>query len=107
MNDEMKAEDIIVLDMRGLCDFTDAFVIATARSTTHMQAVAGKLMEELRAEGLRPLHTPETASTRWALLDYGDVIVHLFDTQARAYYDLEHLWGDAAASPWPSSIALA
>ena len=100
--DEMKGEEILVLDLRGVSDFADAFVIATARSSTHMQAMAANLLEKLRAEGLRPLSTPEVTGVRWALLDYSDVIVHLFEAEARAFYDLEHLWGDAAVMAWQS-----
>jgi ribosome-associated protein len=99
--DEMKGEKIVVMDLRGISDFADAFVIATVRSSTHMQAITGALEEKLRAEGLRPLNRREAVSTRWALLDYADVIVHLFEAEARAYYDLERLWGDAESIPWP------
>jgi ribosome-associated protein len=98
--DEMKSERIVALDLRGLSDFADAFVIATMRSRTHMQAVAGKIMETLRAEGLRPLVKPDAESALWTLLDYGDVIVHLFDGEAREYYNLEGLWGDAETLSW-------
>ncbi len=101
--DEMKGENIVVLDLRGICDFADAFVIATMRSTTHTQAVANNLREKLREEGLRPLARPDLASSRWVLLDYADVIVHLFEAEARVYYDLERLWGDAESIPWPQT----
>jgi ribosome-associated protein len=104
--DEMKGEEIVVLDLRGLCDFTDAFVIATGRSSTHLSALAASLLEKLRAGGLRPLTAPDRASARWTLIDYGDVVVHLFDPEARAYYDLERLWGDAQLLPW-TQMALA
>ena len=100
--DEMKGIEILVLDLRGVCDFADAFVIATVRSSTHMRALTATLRDKLRAEGLRPINTPETTGVRWALLDYSNVIVHLFEAEARAFYDLEHLWGDAKAVPWQS-----
>lgn len=98
--DEMKGEEIAVLDLRGICDFADAFVIATVRSTTHMQALTAGLMEKLREDGLRPLIKPDPEANRWALLDYADVIIHLFDAESRGFYDLENLWGDAATIPW-------
>ena len=101
--EEMKGERILVMDLRGICDFTDAFVIATVRSSTHMQAIVGVLREKLKAEGLRSLNKPDQADVRWALLDYADVIVHLFEAEARAFYDLERLWGDAASIPWPQA----
>lgn len=98
--DELKGEEIVVLDLRGLCDFTDIFVIATARSSTHMQGMTNHLLHELRDEGLRPLAAPEAAQTNWSILDYGDVVVHLFSGQSREYYSLESLWGDAKAMDW-------
>ena len=103
--DELKGEDIVVLDLRGLCDFTDAFIIATARSTGHMQGVIQHLLEELREEGLRPLSQPEGRAANWSVLDYGSVVVHLFSGQSRAYYDLEALWGDAKALDWQQSVS--
>lgn len=101
MIDELKGEEIVAMDLRGISDFADAFVIATVRSSTHMQALVGRLTEQLKAEGLRPVNTPDMTSTRWTLVDYADVIVHLFDAEARRFYDLEHLWGDAASMEWP------
>jgi ribosome-associated protein len=99
----MKGENIVVLDLRGISDFADAFVIATVRSTTHMQAVTNNLMEKLREGGLRPMIRPDMTATRWTLLDYSDVIVHLFDAEGRDFYDLERLWGDAVSIPWPQT----
>jgi ribosome-associated protein len=98
--DRMKGERIVVLDLRGLCNFADAFIIATARSRTHMQSIVKRLAEELREQGLRPLGKPRVSDVRWALIDYADVIVHVFDAEARMYYDLETLWGDAEPMNW-------
>jgi ribosome-associated protein len=98
--DEMKGEAIVVLDLRGMCDFADAFVIATTRSRTHMQGVALRVVQDLRQEGMRPLAKPDLASDRWTAIDYGDVIVHLFDADGRQYYSLEQLWGDAPELAW-------
>lgn len=99
--DEGKGENIVVLDLRGICDFVDAFVIATGRSSTHIHGLIGHVMEALREHGIRPVLKPDTASERWMLLDYSDVIVHVFDAETRAFYDLENLWGDAEAMAWP------
>ncbi|MCE5230437.1 ribosome silencing factor [bacterium] len=93
--DEIKGEQITVLDMRGICDFADAFVIVTARSRTQMNAIARNITEKLRDEGLRPINGEEPADVSWTLIDYGNVIVHIMNPEARAYYDLESLWGDA------------
>mgnify|MGYP006282336645 FL=1 len=102
--DEMKGEQIVVLDMGLVCDFTDAFVIATLRSSTHMKATVQTLLRKLREEGLRPLEQPSGASERWMLIDFSDVIVHLFDRQTREFYDLESLWGDAARIAWQEAL---
>ncbi|MEX2015182.1 MAG: ribosome silencing factor, partial [Candidatus Hydrogenedentales bacterium] len=100
--DENKGEQIAVLDLRGLCDFTDAFVIATARSRTHLHAIGHHLVDQLREEGLRPIVKPDTTSEHWVVVDFGDVIVHLFDAETRLYYDIENLWGDAESMDWPA-----
>ncbi len=104
--DEMQGERIVVLDLRGISDFADAFVIASARSSTHMRAIVQNVQEKMREEGLRPLSRPEPADNRWTLVDYGNVILHVFDPEARRYYDLESLWGDAGQLPW-QQLALA
>ncbi|MCL5270383.1 MAG: ribosome silencing factor [bacterium] len=104
--DDQKGENIVVLDLRGVCGFADAFVIATVRSSTHMQSLVTRLVNQLREEGVRPLMKPDPAALHWALLDYGDVIVHLFDGEGRDYYDLETLWGDGAPINWsPATLA--
>jgi ribosome-associated protein len=98
--DEMKGEHITVLDLREVCNFADAFVIATARSAIHMRSIIGRVMETLREEGLRPIGKPDKGDERWSVVDYGDVVVHIFNPEARLYYDLENLWGDAEEMPW-------
>lgn len=103
--DDMQGQDIVVLRLGEICDFCDAFVIATTRSSTHMNAIHRRLIEKLRAEGLRPLNKEATGDQRWSLIDYGDVVVHLFSQEARRYYDLEGLWGDAERQSWPVAAA--
>lgn len=103
--DEIKGEKIVVLDMRGICDFTDAFVIVTARNRTQMSAIARNITDKMREDGLRPLSGDEPADARWTLIDYGNVIVHVFDPEARAYYDLESLWGDAKEMAWQELVS--
>jgi ribosome-associated protein len=93
--DEMKGQDMTALDLRGISDFTDAFVIVTGTSSTHLQAIIRKLHDDLAREGMRPLSKPESGSERWGVLDYADVIVHVFEERTREYYDLEGLWADA------------
>lgn len=93
--DDLKAENVVAIDLRGIADFADAFVIATARSRAQMRAIVDRVYDELRAEGIRPLSSHEDPSPRWNVLDYGDVVAHVFDPEARALYRLEELWGDA------------
>lgn len=79
-----------------LTTMADFFVICSGRSDRQVQALAGAIMEELRDDGIRPIGTEGLASSRWVLLDYGSVIVHVFAPEERDYYGLERLWGKAA-----------
>lgn len=93
---EKKAHDIKVLDLRGIFPVADYFVICSGRSTTHLDAIAQEIQEQLgkSAEGyFRKQGTPQSG---WILLDYGSVVVHIFSEEARRFYDIEHLWGDAS-----------
>lgn len=92
---DKKAEDVVVLDVRELCSFADAFVIATGNSDRHVRSIASGIDEELRARGDKPLGAEGEQDGRWVLMDAGDVIVHVFQRDVRAHYDLERLWGDA------------
>lgn len=92
--DEKLGEDITVLDLRGSSPVTDFFVIATAGSTIHAQAIAGDVTRRLREEGERPHHVEGEDAGAWILLDYVDVVVHIFLTDVRQFYGLERLWGD-------------
>jgi ribosome-associated protein len=74
----------------------DYFVIASGRSDRQLHALGGAIVDELRADGIRPLGVEGRANTRWVLLDYGSVIVHLFAPEEREYYGLERLWSNAA-----------
>lgn len=79
--------------MRGLVNFCDYFVVATGTSDRHVKAVAQGIEEELKELGVKTHHDPSDGA--WALLDMGDVVVHVFEPQAREFYALEHLWQDA------------
>ena len=74
----------------------DYFVICSGRSDRQVQALAGAIVDQLREEGVRPLGIEGRASSRWVLLDYGSVIVHVFAAEERDYYGLERLWSNAA-----------
>lgn len=93
--EDRKARDVTVLDLRGLHDATDAFVIATGTSDTHVRGLADLVQERMHAAGRRAHHVEGLGAARWVLLDYIDVVVHLFHPEARAFYQLERLWGDA------------
>ena len=74
----------------------DYFVIASGRSDRQLQALAGAIVDDLRADGIRPMGIEGRGNARWVLLDYGSVIVHIFAPEERAYYGLERLWSQAA-----------
>jgi ribosome-associated protein len=89
----MQAEDILLLDIRNSASFADYFVIGTATSQRQLDAILTEIDKRLaKTEKLRPMGISGEAESGWVLLDYGDVIVHLFGPEERAYYDLEGLW---------------
>ena len=100
MADGKKARDIVVLEVGKLFFLTDFFVIATGDNVIQLRAIADDIQRQLGQAGLRPLSVVGYQDARWILLDYCDVVVHLFLPQARDYYDLELLWGDAPRVPW-------
>jgi ribosome-associated protein len=93
--DDKKGLDITLLDVSGLIVLTDVFVIATGTSRRHVMTLAEEAEMQLKAEDRRPLRREGMDDGTWVLLDYGDVIVHVFDDDTRGYYDLERLWSDA------------
>ena len=91
---EKKAENVVALDLRRVSETLDYFVVASATSTPHLQALERHLLEKLEEEDLRPRPTAGQ-SPRWVVLDYGEVVVHLMTPEAREYCDLEGFWADA------------
>ena len=87
--------NIMVLDLKGISPATDYFVIATGTSDRQMRAVADEICEEARKQHLQRFGRAGYEQARWILLDFVDVVIHIFDRQYRDYYDLELLWGDA------------
>jgi len=87
--------DIVVLDLRGKSPATDYFVILTGTSDRQMRSVADDICVEAREQGYQRFGRAGYDQGRWILLDYIDVVVHIFDAEYREYYDLELLWGDA------------
>ncbi|MDO8615912.1 MAG: ribosome silencing factor [Dehalococcoidia bacterium] len=93
---DKQAEDILLLDIREVASFADYFVIASAPTVRQTQALLEAVDETLGQEHVQPMGHEGEAESGWVLLDYGDVIVHLFSPAERAYYDLEGLWSAAA-----------
>lgn len=87
--------DIVVLDLQGKSPATDYFVIATGTSDRQMRAVANEISESAKKQGLQRFGRAGYEQGRWILLDFIDVVIHIFDSEYRDYYDLELLWGDA------------
>jgi len=84
-----------LLDTQGVCSFTDYFVICTGESTRQVKAIVDSISESLKKEKVLPMHEEGTAESGWVLLDYGDVVVHVFGSLARDYYKLDQLWQNA------------
>jgi ribosome-associated protein len=92
-----KGYDVKILDLRNLTTIADYFVICTADSDTQVKAIADEIDKSLRDEGTRLWHKEGYQALTWVLLDYVDVVVHIFKKEAREYYNIEKLWGDAPA----------
>jgi len=93
--DDKKAIDTRVLDIREISIIADYFVICSGRSAPQVQAIADNIQEQLKKENVPALHLEGVREGTWVLLDYGDVVVHVFQEAERQFYKLERLWGDA------------
>lgn len=93
--DDKLATDIVLLDMEGISLLADYYIVATGKSTRQNKALQGYIEESMTKEGMEPLQIEGQRSGEWILLDYGDVIIHLFTQEQRNYYDIERLWKDA------------
>ena len=93
--DDLKARDMVALDLRGLNDATDWFVIASGTSDAHVRGIAQSVQDRLTDAGFKAHHVEGLTQGRWVLLDFVDIVVHLFHPEARAFYQLERLWNDA------------
>lgn len=92
---ERKAAGIEIIDVTGKVDYTELIVLMSGRSDRHVHAIAKGLQKDLKAEGVAPLSVEGAERANWVLLDYNDVVVHVFQEDARCFYDLEGLWIDA------------
>ena len=92
---EKNAEDVVLMDLRKLDAVTDFFVICTGSVEQHVKAIADHITRDMAKEGIKTYHREGYENWRWILLDYSDVVVHIFQPAWRDYYRLEDLWGDA------------
>ncbi|HLF20560.1 MAG TPA: ribosome silencing factor [Bacteroidota bacterium] len=92
---EKKASDIVLMDLRGVTTTTDFFVICSADSDTQVKAIADSIVEGTVTKGITVWHSEGMQALVWVVLDYVDVVVHVFHKEARRFYNLERLWGDA------------
>ncbi|PQV64430.1 ribosome-associated protein [Abditibacterium utsteinense] len=100
--DELKALDIMVLDVRKQTIIADYFVICSGTSSTHIRSIAGNVQDRMREGGFRS--KPEgDGDSQWVVMDYGDAILHVLSEETREFYDLERLWADAKMTQWPES----
>lgn len=93
--DDKKAQDIVIIDVRKESTITDFYVIASGMSSPHLKAVSGDLTHQLKQEGVYCYRSSGEASGGWVIVDYVDVIIHIFSPEAREYYDIESLWDQA------------
>ena len=98
--DEKKAADILVLDVKGISILADYFVICSGSSNVQVRAIVNSIESKLEEKEVYPQHKEGIDSAEWAVLDYADVIVHVFHEDHREYYQLEKLWGDAKKVDW-------
>ena len=96
--EDMKAQDITVIDVQGKTSVTDFMVIASGSSSRHVKSLANEVLEKVKEQGVRPIGSEGLEGGEWALLDLGDVVVHVMKTATRQFYDLERLWQGAEQS---------
>lgn len=93
--EEKKAEEVLVLDLRGISSVTDYFLLCHGSSDRQVQAIADHLTEMMKKKGIRALGVEGYPEARWILLDFGDLLIHVFYEETRRFYELERLWGHA------------
>ena len=96
--EDMKVRDLVTLDVRGKSSVTDFMVIASGSSNRHVKASADAVVRAVKEAGMQPLGVEGLDSAEWALVDLGDLVVHVMQVHARDFYDLERLWGPDAVS---------
>ncbi len=103
--DKGKGEALVVLDMREVSGFTDFMVLCSGRSEPHVRALADAVQKQRRDQGSKPAHIEGRAEGTWILMDYFEIIVHVFTNQNREFYQLERLWRDAPLLEWKAEAS--
>ena len=103
--DAKQGEDLVALDVSGPLPLTDVFLLVTGRNERNVQAIASEIEDKLLEIGAKPLRREGRAEGRWILLDFGDLVVHVFHEEDRMYYSLERLWKDCPAIPITLPVA--
>ena len=96
---DMKANDVVLLNLQGVTDMTDYFVIASGTSDTHVRSIGEHIIAEMKKLGVRVHHVEGVQQGRWVLLDFVDFVVHIFHPTLRSFYQIERLWSDAEVVP--------
>jgi len=104
---EKKATDIVAIEVAELLVVTDYFVICTGNTDIQVRAIAEEVEDRLRDAGIKPIGREGVAEGKWVLLDFGDLVVHVFQPEERDFYRLERLWGDAPRLELPADVAAA
>ena len=103
--DSKQGEDLVGLDVSGPLPLTDIFFLVTGRNERNVQAIAGEIEDKMLEAGARTLRREGRAEGRWILLDFGDIVAHVFHEEDRMYYSLERLWKDCPAIPLELAVA--
>ncbi|CAN5301724.1 ribosome silencing factor [soil metagenome] len=105
--DSKQGEDLVALDVSGPLPLTDIFFLATGRNERNVQAIAGEIEDKMIEAGVKTIRREGRAEGRWILLDFGDIVAHIFHEEDRMYYSLERLWKDCPAIPLQLPVAKA
>ncbi|HEY5320349.1 MAG TPA: ribosome silencing factor [Galbitalea sp.] len=103
--DSKQGEDLVALDVSGPLPLTDVFLLVTGRNERNVVAIAGEIEDQMIEAGAKPLRREGRQEGRWILLDFGDIVVHVFHEEDRLYYSLERLWKDCPAIPIELPVA--
>ena len=98
---ENRGRDVVILDLRKLTQVVDFFIVATGASRRQIHTIADEIDRVMNEQGDEKIGIEGYDLSRWTLVDYGDIVIHVFDEETRAYYDIENLWGDAELVPVP------